>query len=99
MPDTIERIQDDRSTLTEARAKVEELRLWVETELDRAKVGTRADDELESLHQELENRRSLLNFALGELEDELGAMDDGTNELRRDYQSNLGLSVGRAAAE
>lgn len=96
MPDPIERTQDDMATLTEARNKVEELRLWVETELDKARVGTRADDELESLHQELENRRSLLNFALGELEDELGAMDDGTNEHRKDFYSNLG--IGRTAA-
>ncbi len=88
----------DRNTLTEARNKVEELRLWVETELDRAKLGSVADDCLESLHHELEERRGTIQRALDELQDELGAMDDGLIEHRRDYETNQGLSYGRRVA-
>jgi len=87
--------QDDFATLTKAKAKVEALRVWAAVELDRAMFGSIANDVLESLHHELENRAASIGCALGELEDELGATDEN-EEHRRDYYSNLG--VGRTAA-
>ena len=94
--DQIESMQDDFTTLTEARAKVEELRAWAAAELDRAMIGSIANDVLESLQHKLENRAASIGCALNELEDELGAQDDGGAEHRRDYHANLG--VGRTAA-
>lgn len=93
--DQIKSMQDDFATLTEAKAKVEELRVWASKELDRAMIGSIANDVLESLHHELENRAASLGCALGELEDELGATDEN-DEHRRDFYANLG--VGRTAA-
>ena len=88
--------QNDFATLTKAKAKVEALRVWAAAELDRAMIGSIANDVLESLHHELENRAASIGCALNELEDELGAQDDGGAEHRRDYHANLG--VGRTAA-
>ena len=91
----IESQQADFTTLTEARAKVEALRVWAAAELDRAMIGSIASDVLESLHHELENRAASLGCALDELEDEIGPVDENA-EHRSDYFRNLG--VGRTAA-
>lgn len=93
----IETQENGYVTLTEARAKVEALRVWASKELDRAMIGSIANDVLESLHHELENRAASIGCALGELEDELGAQDDGGAEYRLDYVANLGLKYGSAA--
>ena len=62
--DQIESMQDDFATLTEAKAKVEALRVWASKELDRAMIGSIANDVLESLHHELEERAASLGAAL-----------------------------------
>ena len=93
--DQIESQQDDRATLTEAKAKVEELRVWALKELNRSMIGSVANDVMESLHHELENRVASLGCALGELEDAMGATDEN-EEHRRDFYANLG--IGRSAA-
>jgi len=80
----IESQQDDFATLTEARAKVEALRVWAFKELDRAMIGSIANDVLESLHHELENRAASLGCAC---RDRGRARRDG----RRDGRTQTGL--------
>lgn len=85
----------DQATLTEARDKIEALRVWVFTELEKSPLGSRADDALESLHLELENRRGSLNAVLDEIQDELNAMPPENLEHIQHYRNG---SIGRSAA-